>query len=115
MQERQLKWVQHNRAWRKMPTTVGDEVKKLLRSPLLAGSAMQRRLVSILEEYAGEALLDHASVVGLLNGVLTLYASDAAVLYQLRLQWEQKLLALMQAQLPGAGIHEIRFTTCLPR
>jgi hypothetical protein len=44
-----------------------------------------------------------------------LYVEDAAMLYQLRLMWEQKLLQIMQTQLPGAGIHEVRFVKNVPR
>ncbi|MHC4445356.1 MAG: DciA family protein [Planctomycetota bacterium] len=115
MDDRQLQWVQKNRTRRRIPTMIGNDVSKVLKSPQVAGSAMQRRVASILQEHAGADLLDHAVVGGVDKGILTLYVENAAVLYQLRLQWEQKLLRLMQTQMPGSGIHEIRFTTNMPR
>ena len=115
MDDQRLQWVQKNRTRRRAPTLIGADVKGVLESPPVAGSAMQRRLASMLQEYAGADLLDYAAVGGVDKGVLTLYVESAAVLYQLRLVWEQKLLQLMQSQLPGAGIHEIRFTTSIHR
>ena len=115
MDNQRLQWVQNNHARRRSPKLIGADVQKILASPKVAGSAMQRRIGVILQEYAGDDLMSHAAVGGVDRGILTLYVEDAAMLYHLRLMWEQKLLQLMQVQLPGAGIHEIRFTSNIPR
>jgi len=78
-------------------------------------TALQRRIEELLKEYAGAELIDSVAVGELSKGMLTLYVADAAVLYQLRLIWEQKVLQIVQAHLPAAGIYEIRFTTMMPR
>jgi len=114
MNDRHLHWTWKNRAHRRMPIPIGPVLRKTLDHSQVAGSAIQRRLVLILEEHVGGQLLDHASVVGVKQGVLTFYVSEPAVSCQLRLQWEQRLLQLLQVQLPGAGITEIRFTTMVP-
>lgn len=110
--DEQLKYIQGNRdgrVSRRFPVSVGQVAADLLRSELLAGPAWRRRLVALLEEYCGE-LLEHASIVGVRNGVLRLHVAEPAMMYKLRMGWEQPLLELLRQQLPDSGIHTIRFT-----
>jgi hypothetical protein len=109
MDERHLHWVQKNRKWGRQAESVGSLAARLKASPKFSGSAWQRRLLGLLEEYAGPALLDHAHVSGTRNGVLTFEVDSAVMQYELRLRWEQPLLELLQNQLPAAGIREVRF------
>jgi hypothetical protein len=112
LSDEQLKYIQGNldgRVSRRFPVSIGQVVAELLRSEQSAGPAWRRRLVAVLDEYAGE-LLNHASIVGVRDGVLRLHVAEPTMMYKLRLTWEQRLLELLQTQLPASGIHTIRFT-----
>jgi hypothetical protein len=112
LSDEQLKYVQGNRdgrVSRRSPVPIGQVANDFLRSEQLAGPAWRRRLVAVLEQHAGE-VLNHASILGVRDGVLRLHVAEPAMMYKLRLAWEQRLLELLQAQLPGSGIHTIRFT-----
>ncbi|UCD29903.1 MAG: hypothetical protein JSV03_05345 [Planctomycetota bacterium] len=115
MDERQLHRVQENKARYRLPTTIGPYVQSVLKSSRIGDSAIPRRIIAVLEEHAGAELLDSIDMVGVRGGILSLCVIDAAALYKLRLEWEQKILLLMQSQLPGLGIIEVRFTTNMPR
>lgn len=109
----QLKYIQANRdarVSRRFPVSVGEVAADLLRDEQAAGPAWRRRLVAVLDEHAGGELLDHASIVGVRAGVLRLHVAEPALMYKLRLAWEQRLLELLRTQLPDSGIHTIRFT-----
>ncbi len=108
MNERQLQWVQKNRRMRETAAPLGDVVRQVLNSRAVKGAAWKRRLVGLLEEHADE-LLEHAEPVSIRSGVLTLQVSEPALLYHLRVCWEQRLLKLLQAELPSAGINTVRF------
>ncbi len=112
MDDRQLHWVQRNRsrAWAPRVGAIGPLSRKLLDSPNLRGPAWRRRLIAVVGEHAGPELLDQAELVSIRRGILTLRVSDAATACHLRLQWEQRLLQLLQARTPEAGITAIRFT-----
>jgi hypothetical protein len=109
MDERQLGWVKRNRAVRPGGQRVGALAKAILTSPKLANGAWRGRLISILDRHAGAELLTHATPVDAKGGVLTLRVQEPALLYQLRLAWEQRLIEMFRAELPGAGIHTVRF------
>jgi hypothetical protein len=109
MDERQLDWVKKNRAVRPTGERVGALARAMLASPKIARGAWRGRLIEILDRHAGEDLLAHASPVDAKGGVLTLQVEEPALLYQLRVQWEQPLIEIFKAELPRAGIHTIRF------
>lgn len=117
--DEQLKYVQGNRdsrVSRRFPVPIGSVAADLVRSEQFAGPAWRRRLVEVLEQHATGELLDHASIVGIRDGVLRLHVAEPAVMYKLRLAWEQRLLELLHRQLPDCGIHSIRFTAgSMPR
>jgi hypothetical protein len=72
-------------------------------------STLQRRVLSMLDEEAGGELLDHVTSVEVNRGVLRVESSEPAVLYDLRLRWEQRILGLVDTHLPELGIHTVRF------
>lgn len=118
MTEKQLNWIQRNRAPKgraKLATLIGQVAQDILGSGQLAGPAWKSRLLEVLEEHAGPALLDHAEPLTVRNGILTLGVEEPAVLYHLRLQWEQRILQLVQSGLPEAGISAVRFIVHIPR
>jgi len=138
MNERQLQWVSYNhadpgdrmepprqpasggpQAWphsqqRRGWYTVGELAQVLLRSPRVRGSALQRRVSALLEEHLGPGFLEQAAVAGVRAGTLTLYVAEPALLYRLRLQYEQCIARLLQTALPGAGINTVRFVVRPP-
>ncbi len=114
MDERQLKWVQQNCGRGEAARSVGELVGELLDSSR-AGPGRHGRLLALLREHAGPALLDDAEPVSVSRGVLTFAVREPAILYHLRLQWEQRLLQLFQSRLPNAGISSIRFVVNRPR
>jgi hypothetical protein len=63
----------------------------------------------MLEEQAGSGLLDHVSSVAVSRGVLRVETPEPAVLYDVRLRWEQHILKLVETHLPELGIHTVRF------
>ncbi len=112
LSDEQLKYIQGNRdrrVSRRFPVSVGSVAAEVAKSGLLTGPAWRRRLVGVLEEDGGE-LLKHASLIGVRSGVLRLHVADPALMYSLRLAWEQRLLQLLRTKLPEAGICEVRFT-----
>ena|SRR5687767_7692145 len=118
MTEKQLQWIQRNRAPKgraKMASSVGEVAQGLLGSGQLSGPAWKSRLLEALEEHAGVDLLDHAEPLSVRNGILTFGVLEPAVLYHLRLQWEQRILQLVQSGLPEAGISAVRFIVHTPR
>lgn len=113
LSDKQLQYIQGNRdgrVSRRAPVAVGQVAAELLRAEQLAGPAWRRRLLAVLDEYAGSELLNHASIVGVRDGVLRLHVAEPAMMYKLRLAWEQRLVEILRTQLPSAGIHGIRFT-----
>jgi hypothetical protein len=114
--DRQLSWVQRNTSRRGWPAAapVGELARKLMSSPRVNGPAWRRRVLAILEEEAGADFHKHATPVSMRKGVLTLQVTEPTILYHFRLQWEQRLLRLLQA-VPEAGIRTIRFTTASPQ
>ena len=108
----QLRWVQENRTLRDRGggcEVVGAVARGLLASGCLAGPAWRRRLLAVIEEHAGSDLLGRAAVAGLRNGVLRFQVRELGLAYALRLRWEQRLLDLLRAEVPEAGIHTVRF------
>jgi hypothetical protein len=86
----------------------GDLVKAALEARTKL-STLQRRLLAMLEEQAGGELLDHVTTVEVSRGTLRVETAESAVLYDLRLRWEQRILGLVDAHLPELGIHTVRF------
>jgi hypothetical protein len=116
MNDRQLGWVQQNRGrTRATPPLAGDLARDFLAAATAGGKGWRTRLMALLEEHAGAGLLDYAEPLSVTRGTLTFAVSEPAILYHLRLQWEQRLLQLFQSLLPEAGISAIRFTTNRPR
>jgi hypothetical protein len=72
-------------------------------------SELQRKLLEVLDEEAGDELLAHVGILNVRKGVLVVETAEAAVLYSLRLRWEQRLLQVVQKRLPNLGIHAVRF------
>jgi hypothetical protein len=107
----QLKHIQGNRdarVARRFPVAVGKVAAEVLKSGSLAGPAWRRRLLAVLEEHAA-ALLEHASIVGVRHGVLRLHVAEPALMYSLRMTWEQRLLNVLRTELPESGIQALRF------
>lgn len=112
LSDEQLKYIQGNRdgrVSRRFPVSVGLIAAEILRSEQLAGPAWRRRLLAVLEEHCSE-LLRTASIEGVRNGELRIHVAEPAMMYKLRMDWEQRLLELLRSQLPDCGIHTIRFT-----
>ena len=107
--ERRLQWVQRNLARGRKPQRLGEVAQALLSNPKLSGPAWRRRLLAVLAEHLGADLLDHVRVAGVRDGVLKLEVSEPAVLYHLRLQWEQRIVEVLHAELPEVGVHTVRF------
>ncbi len=110
MDDRQLHWIQKNRTRRRRPPLIGQVARKLLRSRKLAGPAWMSRVWAVLEQVGNTELTANCEPVSLRRGVLTLHVQAPAILYKLRLQWEQRLLQALQLSLPKAGITALRFT-----
>ncbi len=89
---------------------VGGAAKAALTSVTTRAPLWRRRLASVLEEAGAAELLAAARSVEVRLGVLTFSVAEPSLAYRLRLDWEQRLLALLEAQLPGSGIHTVRFT-----
>ena len=109
MEERQLQWVQKNRQRRRTAQAVGELAQELVNSSKVSGSPWRRRLLAVLEAHGGPTLLDQAKMMDIRNGELVLQVAEPAVLYRLRLAFEQKILDAIDAELPEAGIHAVRF------
>jgi len=112
--DRQLRCVQENRTKRLREASAqqaGDIARTVLASGRLTGPAWRRRLVAVLEEYGDPELMHCASIVDVRKGVLRLHVTEPAIMYNIRLRWERRLLGLLQTHLPDAGIHVVRFTT----
>ena len=88
---------------------MGGLAREVVASPQVTGPAWRRRLLGVLAEEVGPELLEHATVVSVRMGVLTLEAAEPAALCHLRIRWEQPLLQLLQSRLPEAGINSVRF------
>lgn len=114
LSDQQLSFIQGNRdkrVRRRAPKSVGEVAAEFLSSGMSSGPAWRRKLVGLLEDRAGEELLKHAIIESLRGGVLKLHVTEPALMYSLRVMWEQRLLALFRTELPEAGIHTVRFTT----
>jgi hypothetical protein len=112
--DEQLKWMAENRnGWieRRFPKPVGAIADDVVRANANTASDQRRRIIALLDEHFGEALTRQIEVGRIRRGVLTLYVADPAFGYNLRVHWEQPLLALLRSELPGAGLHSVRFTT----
>ncbi len=119
MDDQQLRWVQKNRTKRRgagPPPSIGELARQAAASPKINVPAWRQRLEEVIQAEGGSELLENVILKGVYDGVLSLEIGDPAVCYYLRLQWEQRLLHLLQAQLPEAGINAIRFvcTTAAP-
>jgi hypothetical protein len=105
-----LEWVQRNQRRGRKAQRLGEIAKGLVEDPKFSGPAWRRRLLAVLVEQMGAHLLNHICVSWLRNGVLQLEVSEPAVLYHLRLQWERRIIEVLQAELPEVGVHTIRFS-----
>lgn len=117
LSDKQLKYIQGNRQQRSQwrgATPVGPVAAEIAASEQFTGPAWRCRLGAVLRGTAGVELLDHALIVGIRDGVLRLHVAEPAMMYKLRVAWEQRLLELLQEQVPEAGIHGVRFTSGPP-
>jgi hypothetical protein len=108
--QRRIDWlrIQRNNGWTRAPAvrlgTVLDEVlgqPSLQRAARLAGAAEAVRAV------LGEALAQHVAIGGVRRGKLVLYASEPALVYDLKLRWHGELLSSVRQHCPEAGIYEV--------
>jgi len=106
--ERRLQWVQHNHGVRDAQR-VGVVAAEVLARQVQSGPAWRRHLLAVLVEHAGSEFLDRVIVAGLRDGVLRLEVVEPGELYALRVEWEQRLARVVQAELPAAGIQTVRF------
>lgn len=90
--------------------SAGSIAQKLLEKQAKV-CAQDRRLLALLEQEAGSGLGEHVAGLRLTRGVLRIEVNEPALLYGLRLKWEQRLLAVLQEGAPELGIHTIRFVT----
>lgn len=112
MHERQLEWVRKNlsaRGGSRRTAAIGEVADRIITAHGSSMPSWRRRVLKVLAEHAGPELLDLVSPVSLRDGVLTLAATEPAATYRLRLEWEQRLLRLLQTQVPAAGIVAVRF------
>src|SRR5689334_21085199 len=110
MDDRQLRWEQQSKAVRQRDARAGDVARECVQALGRGGPAWRQRLIGVLYDEVGFDLLDHAEPASISRGVLTFRVTEAAMVYHLRIQWEQRLLQLLAARLPQAGIHSIRFS-----
>jgi hypothetical protein len=111
---RRLEWVQRNRGTRPGAEAIGAWAERAVIDRLRALPAWRRRLLGVLEECLGADWNSYVMSVDLQDGVLKIGVGEPARLYQLRLQWEQRLLEVLRAELPAAGIHSIRWVVQEP-
>lgn len=111
---RHLVWVQRNRGKRQGAEAIGAWAQRAVIEQLGALPAWRRRLLGTLEECLGADWNTYVMGVDLRDGVLKIGVGEPARLYQLRLQWEQRLLDVLRAELPAAGIHTIRWVVQEP-
>lgn len=132
MDEIQLRWVHHNhgepgrrpvapietrhtrgrdrreQTRRGQPVAAGNLVSELLAQR--AGSqGVEGQLLEVLERLGGPELIGPIRSVGVRGGVLELETGDPAVLYDLRIRWEQRVLRSVNIDMPHLGIRAVRF------
>lgn len=133
MNDEQLRWVQYNHgetgararppvetertrqreereaARRGAVTQIGKLVRAMVekRSGL---TALQQKLLAILDEEGGIDLAAQVTGLGLYQGILRIETADPVTLYNLRMRWQRRLLEAVQSRLPEAGIRAVRFS-----
>lgn len=112
MDDRQLHWVQTNARRRPDRSSLAGAVARDVLKGLGRGApAWRTQLLSVLLEELGPEFLDQAEPVSMTRGVLRFQVADAALAYHLRLEYEQRLVQLLRARLPQAGVNSIKFVT----
>jgi len=114
MNDDHLRWLQHNQTRHGADTGrgqvgLGEAVDRVLGSAE-ARSGLGHRVTALLAECGGSGLAENVVVRSVEGGVLTLEAPDPATACYLGLQWEQRLVDLLQWRLPEAGVRTVRFT-----
>jgi hypothetical protein len=109
MDDRQLRWIQRARTPGERAAAIGPVAQEVVKALGRGGPAWRQKLITLLCEHAGPELLDLAEPYSLRKGVLTFRVEEPGLAYSLRLEWEQRLLRLIQTRLPQTGIHTIRF------
>jgi hypothetical protein len=115
MNDRQLRWVQKAKGLNEPAAAVGLLAQAAVRRLGQGGPAWRQKLISVLYDELGPELTDHAEPISVSRGVLTFRVGDPAVAYHLRYSWEQRLLQLIAARFPQAGIHSVRFAVTRPQ
>lgn len=124
MNEEQLRWIHYNQGDAEPPSRerggrprttrwrdasrAGEVLPQVLRS-VCSNSALQQRIRAVLAEHGADELLQWARIKGVRLGELELEIDEPGRRYHLRVNWEQRVLELMQNCLPDLGIHSIRF------
>lgn len=93
------------------PTTVGRVVRDIIESAVKQAT-QQQDLIELLREHCDCELTEQIMLVSSRHGTLVVQVATAepAVLYHLRLRWEEPVVEVMRRHLPAAGIHTVRFT-----
>lgn len=108
-ESKRLFWVQKNRKSRPMPQLFGEIMGPYIKRREFTPSAWQCRVHDLLQEFAGNELLDQIQAIGVGKQRVTLHVKNAALCYHLRLRWEQAILEYLRNQLPGSGITDVQF------
>ena len=91
------------------PTSIGDLVRRLLRSPAHRDRrALYAEVGPLLKERLGEALAEDLAPLSLRSGTLTLGIKSAALLHEIAAFRRDDLLAFLQSRLGPARIRDIR-------
>ena len=131
--DQQLRWIEYNRTaladgaaghgprqfsgrcrrpargQRQGETALASKLALELLDARAARAGASERARAVLAEHAGPDLLREVTALRLHGCVLTLEVAEPALLYHLRLRWEQRLLDLMRRHLPDTGITAVCF------
>ena len=95
----------------KSPTAVGQVVRDIIELTV-EQATQQQNLIELLRKHCDCELTKQIMLVSIRHGTLVVQVGTAepAVLYHLRLRWEEPVVEVMRRHLPAAGIHMVRFT-----
>lgn len=105
MDDRQLHRVKENRARRATEHKLGDLARAWAGDTLSRRAAGAQGLIDAMIAGGCTEVLEHAEPVALKRGLLTFETAEPGLAYQLRLQWEQRLVE----RLAGCGVRKVRF------
>ena len=105
---------QHGRRYLSCPVPIGEVTGTVL-SSVLSRSALSDRITAVLYEHGAAELLEQVCSFDIRGGRLVFQVAEPALLYHLRLRWEQRTLELIRQCLPGIGIGTVRFVSARPQ